>query len=366
MPAASVRPRVLLLTSGPLEGQEGADIQLAAAVAETVPGIEFVWFTRWPGRGRPPRVDHGRPVPIACWDGLPHVRQRLQAAAAGTVLGRRVDLVHAVMTIGSGYPLFSHLWPPMLAGRRVLHTVPAVKDPRLLRHCRPLGRTVALSGATAEKLHRAGFGEVRVVPPGVRLDRWPRRPRPAHDLPMVLVTGHHDPDGGADDALAIAARSARAGARFRLVLALRARSGQNETALRAAVHDRAAAAGLTDVDVRGNVDDMPALIASADVLLYVPRSLGGKADIPLTVLEALATGRPVLLSDHPQFSALGDTVMLSRIGDHGGAARLLCRLLEQPTWWNTLAEQGRLAVEQRFQAGRLTTAYTSLYQELLS
>ncbi|MFJ8082509.1 glycosyltransferase family 4 protein [Streptomyces sp. NPDC096205] len=365
MCATRARPRVLLLTSGPLEGQEGADIQLAAVLAETVPDVDFLWFTRWPSRGLRPRVAGGRPVPVVSLDGLPHPWQRLQVAAAGTVLGHRADLVHAVLTIGAGYPLFSRLWPPLLRGRPVLHTVPGVRDPALLRRCRPLGRTVALSEATAGDLLRAGFGDVSVIPPPLRIDRWPRRPRSSNAVPVVLVTGHHDPAGGAQESLAAVAAAAAAGVRLRLVMALRPRSGQNPRALRAELCARAAEHGIPDVEVLGTVDDMRSLMDRADVLLYLPRRLGGKADIPLTVLEALATGRPAVLSDHPQFRALGDAVVRAPRDAPAEAGRQLCRLLQEPRRWNLLAERGRRAVEARFGVDRFTARYAALYRELL-
>ncbi|WP_079077779.1 glycosyltransferase [Streptomyces sp. CdTB01] len=358
-------PRVLLLTSGPLEGQEGADIQLAATIAETVPGVEYLWFTRWPSRGRPRRIDHGHAYPVASWDGLPHVRQRMQVATASAVLAHRVELIHAVLTIGAGYPLFSQLWAPLLAARPVLHTVPGVREPAALRRCHPLGPTVALSQATAAQLRRAGFGDVRTVPPPVRLDRWPRRARPDHAVPVVLVTGNHDPAGGTAEALAAGAVAAGAGARFRMVMALRGRAGQDARALNAALRARAAAEGITGVAVLGNIDDMPSLMASVDVLLYIPRRLNGKADIPLTVLEALATGRPVILSDHPQFRSLGDAVLRSPVGDPGHAGRLLYRLLRQPALWDALAERGRSVVELRFGVDRFRAHYAGLYKEML-
>ncbi|MET7619746.1 glycosyltransferase [Streptomyces sp. NPDC005408] len=351
-----------------MDGQEGADIQLAAAVAHAIPDVDFTWFRRWPARGSgPPRgVPRGRAVPVVSWDGIPHVQQRLQVAAASAVLAHRVDLVHAVMTIADGYPAFSRFWPRLVGRCPVLHTVPGVRDPVLLRRARPVGRTVALSASTAKELTAAGFGHVLVVPPLVRLDQWPARPRQVGQVPMVLVTAHYDPGGGADEAVAAAAVATRAGARFRLVLAMRGRPRQNLRALSDALRAHAEREGLGDVDVRGYVEDMQSLLERADVLLFVPRLLGAKADIPLTVLEALATGRPVIVSDHAQFAALGDTVLRAPIGDFRRTGHLLRQLLDRPQWWQILAERGRGTVEERFGPEPFRWQYTRLYRELLA
>lgn len=356
-------PRALLLTSSPLEGSEGADKQLAAAIADGVAGVEFTWLTRWPARGRP-RLNHGRGIPILTRDGVPHLAERLQITVATPALARGTDLVHAVLTIGRGFPLFSRCQRFLLANRPVVHTVPGVIDPRYLARTRPLGVTIALSEATAQALRVAGFDDVRVVPPGISIDKWPRRPRRA-GTPVVLFAGHYDAGAGAMEAVLAAAAAARAGSRFRLALAMRVRPGQNETALRSEIAALASRAGLGDVHWYGHVPDMSQLLAAADVLIFTPRTLAGKADIPLTVLEALATGRPVILSDLPHFAALSDGVLRAPVGDARRAGHLLAGILSQPRWWDSLAEQGRVLVETRFGAARFTEQHSQVYRELL-
>jgi glycosyltransferase involved in cell wall biosynthesis len=355
---------VLLFTSGPWEGGAGADTQLAASVADCMPDRDFLWFSRWPRHG-PPGTVHGRGVPLVSRDGAPHVPQRLQAALAGGVLARRTDLVHAILTIGGTYPLFSRLRRGLLGGGPVIHTVPGVMDPGLLERARPLGVTVALSEATAGQLRAAGFGDVRVIPPTIPLERWPCRPR-AQGTPVVLFAGHHDPEGGAREAIAAAAHARRSGARLRLVLAMRGRPGQDERALGRGLRALAAREGLPGTEVLGHVPDMPGLLAAADVLLFTPRALGGKADVPFIVLEALATGRPVVLSDLPQFTALDPAGPRAPVGDPVRTGELLTRLLEQPRRWEMLARRGRATVEERFGPDRFRTEYERLYQESLA
>jgi glycosyltransferase involved in cell wall biosynthesis len=199
----------------------------------------------------------------------------------------------------------------------------------------------------------------------IRLDLWPRLPRP-EGVPVVLFAGHHDPGGGAEDVIAAAAVAARAGARFRLVLAMRARMSQDTAKLAAALRAQADAEGLPEMSIHGYVDDMPALLASTHVVLFTPRRLGGKADIPITVLEALAIGRPVIMSDLPQFQLLGDSVLRVAAGNCDDAGKLLAQLLDSPRWWEELAERGRLLVEERFGPEPFLDQYSKLYRELLS
>ncbi|WP_328946222.1 glycosyltransferase family 4 protein [Streptomyces sp. NBC_00250] len=358
------RPRVLLLTSSPLDGAEGCDVRLAADVLGTLPDFDFVWFSQWPGRRQPP-PERGRPVRILSRDGVPHIPERVQSALAGAAWARRVDLVHAFLTVGRTFPTFSWLRPLLLGGRPVIHTVPGVMHTRFLKHIRPLGTTVALSESMARRLRAANFGDVRVVPPMIGLDAWPYLPRP-EGFPVVLFAGHHDPHGGAETAIDAAAEAVRSGARFRLVLAMRGRPGQDNAMLDEALRERAGAAGLTDFEVRGYVEDMHALLATVHVLLFPPAVLGGKADIPLTVLQALASGRPAILSDLPQFADFGHAVLRAPAGDARRTGQQLAWLLDQPRSWDVLADRGRALVEDHFGPERFAARYAALYRELLS
>jgi glycosyltransferase involved in cell wall biosynthesis len=354
---------VLLFTSSPHEGGEGADTQLAATIADRVSGAEFTWFTQWPVRGRR-SLSHGRPIPILSRDGGPGLSERLQIAAVTCALTRRADLVHAVLTIGRDYPLFSRWHRYVFGNRPVVHTVPGVVNARYLERAQPLGTTIALSEATAHSLRLAGFGDVRVVLPGIPLERWPRRPR-RNGTRTVLFAGHYGPGAGAEEAILAAGAAVRAGSRLRLVLAMRRRRRQDEQALRSGLLALARREGLLDVCVYGHVRDMPALLDSADVLLFTPQALGGKADIPLIVLEALATGRPAILSDLPQFARLRDAVARAPVGDCQRAGFLLATLLDEPRWWEDLADRGRRLVETSFGTRPFAEKHEQIYRELL-
>jgi glycosyltransferase involved in cell wall biosynthesis len=356
--------RVLLLTSSPLEGHEGADKQLATAIANGIPRAEHAWFTRWPGDGKP-RLTHGRPIPILSKDGVPRWPERLQVTVAAAAFARRMDLVHAVMTIGGSFPVFSRLGRYLFGNRPVIHTIPGVKDLGLLGNTRPLGVTVALSDTTADQLRAVGFGDVRVIPPAVDLDKWRRQPR-RDAPPVVLFAGHYDAGGGASEALAAAGAATRAGAQFRLVLAMRRRPGQDVRALNQELMTQAREEALGEVEILGHVSDMYRLLTSADVVLFPPRALSGKADVPLTILEAMAAGRPVVLSDLPQFAILGDAVLRAPAGDSELTGVLLARLLSQPRYWDAVANKGRTTVEERFGPVRFAERYRQLYEEVMS
>ncbi|WP_318211498.1 glycosyltransferase [Streptomyces sp. SJL17-1] len=108
------------------------------------------------------------------------------------------------------------------------------------------------------------------------------------------------------------------------------------------------------------------LLAGVHVLLFPPTALGGRADIPLTVLQALASGRPAILSDLPRFADLGHAVLRAPAGDARRTGQQPAWLLDQPRSWDVLAERGRALVEDHFGPERFAARYAALYRELLS
>jgi glycosyltransferase involved in cell wall biosynthesis len=131
------------------------------------------------------------------------------------------------------------------------------------------------------------------------------------------------------------------------------------------LRQRAHAAGLVDVRIQGRVSDMPAALAEIDVLLLPARDLGGKADIPLTVLEAMATRRPVVISDLPQMSALGGAAARVPAGDVDALTAAVAGLLADPDRWTAVADAGRDLVEREYSSAAMTDRYAQLYAELL-
>jgi glycosyltransferase involved in cell wall biosynthesis len=352
--------RVLLLTSHPVEGRDGADTETCIALAEGLPQVAFTYLGRF---GRPPLAP-GRVVKLVSRTGWPGLLEGAQVAAWTPVLTRSVDLVHAVLTIGPRYAAWSRsrLAP---RGRPVIVTVPGVVSPECLVGVRPLGTTVALSEVTADLLRQTGHPDVRVIPPGIDLDRWSWVPRRTGRRPVLFFAGHTDQQGGASEAIEAAGRVQRGGIPVRLVMGLRVRPGQSEVRELAAAEAAARSAGLDEVEVHGRIPDMGQALADADVVLFTPeRLVGGKADIPFVVLEALATGRPAVVTRLPQLVDLAGVVDQVPVRAPADTAAAISRLLSVPTLWAERARSGRAAVEQRFSTTRMCESYARLYEEL--
>lgn len=366
--SAAAQRRVLMLTSHPLDARDGADKELSLTIAAGMPDVAFTWFGQVGRKGREP-MQAGRRLPLLSATGMPGPAERAQAAVLGLLAEPTVDLLHAVVTIGPRFPQYVRLRERALgsARRPAVHTVPAVADAAGLRGSSALGTTVVLSRSTEVLLQDAGFPDVRVIPPGIDLQRWPLRTRARRrgSPPVVAFAGHYDVEGGLWESVRALGGLARAGRPVAALFLMRPRPGQDEARAAAQLLRTAHEAGLQDVRVHGRTPDMPGMLAGVDLLLLPARQLGGKADVPLTVLEAMAAGRPVVVTDLPQLAGLGDAVTRVPVGDLDELAQAIACLLDEPLRWSAMADRGRALLERSFSADLMVRRYRELYAELL-
>lgn len=351
-----------MMTSHPLDVRQGADTELASTLVAGLLEVSFTWFRRAGAAASLP----GTARALASLSGRPGLAERSQIAVAARRLAPAHDLTHVITTIGPAFAGWtrSRLRP---AGFRLL-TVPGVARPEHLNGIVWPEVVVALTETGAAELRAAGAADVRVIPPGIDLARWPRRPRLSHrgDVVRLLYAGHFGESTGADAAIEAAVALQQEGYAVRLVMAMRQRGRQLVHAEATKLMRRAAAAGVYQAAVHGRVQDMSALVAACDAVVMPPAILAdGKAQVPLTILEAMATGRPVVVSRLPSLAVLGDGVRWCEPGNGIEAGKQLLELLDESTWAQQ-CEAGRQVVEQRFAAERMCEAYRGLYRELLS
>jgi len=160
---------------------------------------------------------------------------------------------------------------------------------------RRIDRPLAVSDTARECAERFFPGPIEVLPNGVDRSRFrpglARLARYDDDTPTILFVGRFDPRKGIPELMAACERLAREGRRFRLVLV-------GDGALRSTITRLAGGALRGRVHFEGHVghDHLPRYYASADVFCSPAR--GGES-FGLVLLEAMASGVPVLTTDLP-------------------------------------------------------------------
>jgi glycosyltransferase involved in cell wall biosynthesis len=133
---------------------------------------------------------------------------------------------------------------------------------------------------------------------------------------------------------------------------------------RPALEDAARALGV-DLELAGERDDVPELLAGSTVFVLSSRSEG----MPISILEAMAAGLPVVASrvgGVPELVEDGVTGLLVPPGDARALADALGRLDADPELRARLGAAGRARAAERFDLPRFRAAHVDLYARLLA
>lgn len=131
-----------------------------------------------------------------------------------------------------------------------------------------------------------------------------------------------------------------------------------ERALRA--EDRASA-----VELLGQRDDIPTLMAAADVVTLTSRWEG----LPYTLLEAGASGRPAVattVNGVPEIIVEGETGLLVPAGEPARMAERVQGLLNDPAGAARMGAAARRRVQEHFTAERMAERTMSIYERVLA
>lgn len=236
------------------------------------------------------------------------------------------------------------------------------------RLARATTRMIAVSEGERETMVRAGVvapERVCVVPNGVDPERW-RAARALEraeldvgpDAELVLVVGLLNSAKGQDlalRALAAGPLAARPGA----VLLL---AGHGDD--RAALEALAVELGVADrVRFLGWRDDVPALMATADVVLLPSRWEG----MPYVVLEAMAAGKPVVATRVDGARDLveeGRTGLVVDVGDVDAIAGAVARVLDGELGaLDAVGARAAARIDERFTLEHMVAETRAVYEE---
>jgi glycosyltransferase involved in cell wall biosynthesis len=221
-----------------------------------------------------------------------------------------------------------------------------------------VNRFIAVSNAVASQL-QANFGvprwKLRVVHNGIPVTGFENvRPVRVAEPPVVLTIARLDAQKGLPVLLEAAA--SLPGVSF--VVAGDGPEGPAlaQRAKELGVHER--------VRFLGYRRDIAELLAGCDVFALPSLNEG----LPLAVLEAMASHRPVVASAIPGINEVvveGQTGLLVAPGDSAALAEAIGSVLADPQLGQRLGAAGRLRVESTFSAEAMTRGVIAIYEELL-
>jgi glycosyltransferase involved in cell wall biosynthesis len=308
-------------------------------------------------------------VPCECL----RMRRRADPAALRRALARAREAPDAVLTRGVSAQLVGHAIARRARAAHVLneHT-PLTPDGELLAPRRSqrllarlvasrVDRVIAVTRSQVEPLAGLGYRRERIavvangVPEsGPGPDRRALRARLglAEGELAVLCAAALRAEKRVDLFVRAVAQARAAGARVRGLVA-------GDGAERGRLEPAAAAAGVTLLGERSDVRD---LMAAADAVCL----LSDAEALPMSLLEAMALGRPVVATDVggvAEAVADGETGFVVAPGDAGAAARALLELAADPGRRRELGERGRERARERFGEPAMIDGYMRVLRE---
>ena len=222
-----------------------------------------------------------------------------------------------------------------------------------------LAAAIAVSQSTIVALQRYFDADWRIVPNGVDTSEFrPDAPQPdtiPDDLPVILFLGRFDPRNGLPTLLEAFKRLKARGRRARLVIV-------GDGPLRDRY--RRQAGRDPDVEFVGSVlEGRPGYYANAAVYAC-PTT---KASFGITLLEAMASGTPIVCSDILGFRDVvmhGREALMVPRGDADALCNALVRLLDDGELRRQLGATGRLRVGQ-YDWRHVTRQVIDVYREVL-
>jgi glycosyltransferase involved in cell wall biosynthesis len=306
---------------------------------------------------------------------MPGISARLLGGRYLLTQTRRADLVHVVASVPGSAVASATLirtWG-RLSRRRIVHSVPAITHESFDRRTLVGDVTVVFSQHSKELLTGLGIPDVVCLFPPLdvatlRPSEDPEDVRRRHDLgPLpILYATHLDEGNGMAEAIQALALLPKSLAEATLVLAMRWRSGQEVEPRVAELHGLAKHLGV-DHRIRWltHVTNMPALITACAATVLAPRHLAGKMDLPLILLESLALGRPIIVSNRPPITeALLGGGLETPFGDLQALADALTALLGDEDLRIRLAAVGRTRLLELADPARSAAAYSQIYRQL--
>ncbi len=280
---------------------------------------------------------------------------------------------------------------PEFRRRPTMHTVPATADGRPLgRHLFFAHRLVVLSEHGLQALQRLGLTNVVHIPPGIEVARWATlRDQKDHlkaqlglaDRPVLLFPSHYSPGYGADMMLAALPLIAAQVPGVQVIFACRLRSSGDRERERTA-RQMVTRLGLGEaVRFYNTVADMRPLIGASDLTLLPLETMRDKVDIPTILLESLAAGKPVVISDLPPMNELLESrgagvqrnreMAISEVGlavppgDAKALSEAVVALLKDASERERMGRRGQELVRECFDIQQVARQYEKLYQEMI-
>lgn len=256
-----------------------------------------------------------------------------------------------------------------------------IAQPKKLKTVLFADRIIAQSYVTEGKLLSAGIKNVEVIYPGIDLEKFFPQEKNAKllkeleiskDEIVVLFAGEYTRLGAIDDIISafeqIFEYHKKEAGKLKLILACRIKCPEDAVKQRK-IREYARKEGYLDKLIfLETVSDMPALFSISDINIFPVQEMAGKFDIPLAIVEAMACGKAMIVSDINvlvEFVENGETGIVIPKGAPNQLKESILDLIQNDRERKRLAENAAKYVRKTFNIKTIVKQYKEVYTELL-
>jgi len=291
------------------------------------------------------------------------------------------DLYHLVYRPTSLSSLFSRILPEFKR-RPTLHTIPALSaedppHPNLFF----ADRLVVLSKHTQQVLLKLGLRNVTYIPIGIDVANWAdlhfktdllKSRLGLSEQPVLLYPGHYAPEYGIEILLEALPAIVTELPEVQILCACRLRSPadkKRESSIQHSLNQKGLAKHMRFLNT---VTDMRALIGASDLTVLPLMSMRNKIDIPTTLLESLASGVPIVISDLPPMNELLDQSiendykagLVVPSGDADALAQAVVSLIKDRQLRQQFGRNGIAYMQDHFEVRDIARQYEKIYKDM--
>jgi glycosyltransferase involved in cell wall biosynthesis len=235
---------------------------------------------------------------------------------------------------------------------------------------------ITYSDYAKEKLEEIGFRDIKRIYPGIDIEKYSpasRNPKlmkkfeTSDDDFVINYTGEYVRLGDMDDIVASFIDLAKMKSNFKLHLAVRVKN-KKDAAKKKEIIKKFEKEKILDrvafIDDGGYT--MEEIYNLCDISIFPARTMAGKFDIPLAVIEAMACGKPVIASDLPRLKYFlnNEISILIPAGNREALKENIVYLFSNPEARSDLAQKGIGFVRQNFDIAKIVKEYEEVYKNL--
>lgn len=234
---------------------------------------------------------------------------------------------------------------------------------------------ITYSDFTKNKLNNFGFNNTKRIYPGINLKSY-RPSGKSKDFQkkfglrendfVITYPGEYHRLGTTDLLVDILPELVKSIPNLKFIFACRVKD-RNDQIKKSQVIDNLESLGLENKVIHtGTITNMPELYNSSDLILFPVKSMAGKFDLPLVIVEAMACEKPLIVSDLEILSEFvsPNRCMSVRAGNKNDLIEAITKLSRDEKLRTEISQNAKIYAEQNFSIDLAAKEYEKLYESI--